>query len=98
MKHHDPLHPIGKCKGCCLNQKRSCAAGFSPKAEWNHGRCKHYGDEALLAQISERPTPSGAKAARLARKAKAVVKATEPHHDGVLDPGKLGDRTRRRGR
>ena len=97
MKHHDALRPIGKCKGCCLNRKARCAAGLAPKAQWDHGRCKYYGDEALLAELLKRPSPSGAKLARLKRRAKAVEKASQPHYNGVLDPGKMTGRARRAG-
>lgn len=96
MKHHDPHRPIGKCKGCCLNLKASCAAGFRPKAEWDHGKCRHFDDQALLAEILSRPAPNGAKLARLHRKAKAERTATEPHYNGVLDPGKMAGRAKRR--
>jgi len=96
MKHHDAYRPVGKCKGCCLNQKRRCAAGLRPKAQWDHGKCRHYDDQALLAEIERMPSPTGAKLARLRRKARAEQMATEPHWNGVLDPGKMAGRTRRR--
>ena len=98
MKHHDPRRPIGKCKGCCLNFKASCAGGFLPEERWNGRRCKHYGDAELLEQVLSRPEPTGARRARVARKGKAAAMATEPHYNGVLDPGKLAGRAKRHGR
>ena len=97
MKHHDVYRPVGKCKGCCLNLRTYCAAGLPPKDQWDGRRCKHYGDAVLLKDIQRRPGPSGAKLARLRRKAKAEAAATEPHHDGVLDPGKMAGRSKRHG-
>ncbi len=97
MKHHDPARPVGKCKGCCLNARTRCMAGLEPKAVWDKGRCKHYDDEQLLADILQRPEPAGIYRGKLQRKAKALVTATEPHHNGVLDHGKMtGIRIRRR--
>jgi hypothetical protein len=95
MKHHDALRPIARCKGCCLNQKTRCAAGLHPKERWAHGRCKHYDDKALLAEILRRPEPSGAKQARLVRQAKAVANATQPHYNGSVDPEKMAIQARR---
>jgi hypothetical protein len=95
MKHHDALRPIGKCKGCPLNFKTRCAAALAPKAQWDRGRCKHYGDKALLEEVLSKPVPGGAKRARRIRQAKAIAKATGPHYNGVLDPGKMAGRVRR---
>jgi len=98
MKNPNSPRPIGKCKGCCLNFKTFCKAGLAPKAEWNRGRCKSYNDRDLLEEILSRPVPTGARAARLRRQAKAVIAASEPHHNGVLGPGKMAGRTKRRAR
>jgi len=95
MKHHDPRRPIGRCKGCCLNMRTFCAAGVEPKATWDTGRCKHYGDAELLAAVKDSLPPTGARRARIARRAKARAARSEPHHDGVLDPGKMAGRMRR---
>jgi len=97
MKHHDLHRPIGKCKGCCLNLKASCAAGMLPKDAWARGRCRHYGDAELLEAIQQRPAPTGAELARLRRKAVAAREATKPHYNGVLDPSKMAGVARRRG-
>ena len=90
--------PIGKCKGCCLNFKTYCKAGFSPRRQWDRGRCRHYNDAALLEEILHRPEPTGARLAKANRRRRAELAATEPHHDGVLDPGKLAGRLKRHGR
>jgi len=97
MKHHDVSRPIGKCKGCCLNQRTSCAAGLEPKAVWDRRKCRHYNDRELLVQLAAAAAaPSGAKLARQRRKVKADLMATEPHYNGVLDPGKMAGRAIRR--
>jgi hypothetical protein len=98
MKHHDACRPIGKCKGCCLNLRTVCAAGLLPKDQWRHGRCNRYGDAALLAELRDRPGPSGAKLAYLKRRQRAVLTLTEPHYNGVLDPGKMAGRAKRQAR
>ena len=95
MKHHDPRRPIGKCKGCCLNFRTLCAAGLEPKAQWDTGRCTHYGDARLLLTPPDRVEPTGAKLARARRKAKADESAGQPHYDGMLDPARLSGRSRR---
>lgn len=72
-------------------------AGLEPKAVWDKGRCRHYDDQELLAEILQRPEPAGSYRGKLRRKAKATAMATEPHHNGVLDPGKMrGVRLRHR--
>ena len=98
MKHHDPLRPIGKCKGCCLNFKTYCKAGLPPKAEWDRGQCRHYGDTSLLDKLENAPPPTGASLARQKRKARARQTASEPHYNGVLDPGKMAGRSKRHSR
>ncbi|HUS47710.1 MAG TPA: hypothetical protein VM098_06300 [Phycisphaerae bacterium] len=98
MKKHRLAHPIGKCKGCCLNFKTFCRAGLIPKDEWDRGRCRHYDDKGLLEQALNQPPPTGAHAARLERQARAARMGTEPHHNGVLDPGKMAGRAKRHAR
>ncbi len=95
MKHHDSFRPVGECKGCCLNLRKACMAGLQPKEAWRH-RCKHYGDLGFLLRLSSQPAPSGAKLARLERKTRALQLAGTPHWNGVLDPGKMAGRSRRR--
>lgn len=84
MKHHDPSRPIGKCKGCCLNARTRCEAGLLPKNLWSRGRCRHFGNAELLAEIRAQPEPAGARRARRARQARAALAATEPHYNGLL--------------
>jgi hypothetical protein len=84
MKHHDPARPIGKCKGCCLNRKTTCAAGLEPKAQWARGRCRLHDNREAMRQIQESGSPTGAKAARNARQTKAVAAKSVPHHDGHI--------------
>ena len=96
MKHHDAFRPVGKCKGCCLNQNRRCAGGLEPKVEWSRGRCRHFDDQELLQRLQYQPEPTGAKLARRHRQTVAVQADTHPHYNGVLDPGKMAGRSRKR--
>ena len=91
MKHHAKGRPIGKCKGCCLNFRRLCAADLEPTAEWSRGRCRARNDPSYLDRFY-RSTPSvGAEAAREARRARAAATKTEPHYDGhVFVPARRG--------
>ncbi len=82
MKHHSVGRPVGKCKGCCLNMRTSCAAGVDPKFSWEKGRCKSMDDRALLAVFMNPLPATGAKAAKLERKARAVLAAAQPHYNG----------------
>jgi len=85
MKHHDSFRPIGKCKGCCLNLKIACAAGLEPKAQWNHGRCNHYGKEEVVAS-AYKPVLTGAKLSRAKRRARALELTAVPHLKGGVRP------------
>jgi len=89
MKHHDVRRPVGKCKGCCLNLKTVCAGELEPETQWSKGRCRYFGNLQLLEAFINRPQPTGAKLARLVRKAKARAMACEPHYNGVLHPAKF---------
>ena len=71
-----------------MNLKTSCLAGLMPKTVWSRGRCKHYNDLQLAEQIRAMPEPTGAELAKLRRRSKARLAATEPHYDGLLDPAK----------
>jgi|GEM_PF-806576 len=84
MKHHDPARPIGKCGGCCLNLKTSCAAGLPPKDAWSRGRCTRHNDLGVLEQLAAAAPPSGARLAKLRRRQRAALAASEPHYNGVL--------------
>ena len=86
MKHHDARRPVGKCKGCCLNFKSFCAAGFEPKFQIRHGSCSHYDDVAMLEQALNRPRLEGIRLARQRRQEKAVTSAREPHYNGRAAP------------
>ena len=91
MKHHAKGRPIGKCKGCCLNMRKFCAADLDPAEVWSHGRCRACNDPSYLDRFYQ-PTPvAGAEAAREARRAKATSTKTEPHYDGhIFTPARRG--------
>jgi len=84
MKLRRRTRPIGKCKGCCLNLRTCCAAGLEPKAEWDHGPCRMWNDESLLERFLASKSPTGAQAARRARRTRAAQSRTVPHYDGVV--------------
>ena len=83
MKHHAAGRPIGKCKGCCLNMKTFCAAALDPKMQWDRGKCPARDDQAILEAYMRAEPPTGAKAARLRRRARAALTLSEPHHNGL---------------
>ncbi len=87
MKHHDSLRPIGKCKGCSLNLRRTCAAGLEPKAQWAKGRCACFGKLEMLAETN-RFTLSGAKFSRLLRRSQALQATGTPRRNGRLYAGR----------
>jgi hypothetical protein len=90
MKHHARERPIGKCKGCCLNMRTFCAAGLEPKNQWNKGRCKNRNDRSLLEVFQNPPALTGAKAAKLSRRARAARMRTKRHVDGQVFAPALG--------
>jgi hypothetical protein len=79
--------PIGKCKGCPLNLKKRCAVFSNPFEMWQKGKCRGYGDEALLAEHVAAQAAVDAKQAKAARRETARRRKTEPHHDGLANPG-----------
>ena len=82
MKHHAVGRPVGRCRGCCLNMRTMCAAGLEPRTEWSKGRCKDR-DNASVLEAYYQPVPlTGTRAAKLARRTKAVQTATKPHLNG----------------
>ena len=69
-----------------------CAAGLQPKKEWGRGRCRKLNDQAALEAYLAAAPPQGAKAAKLARRAKAAEMQTGPHYNGlVFVPARAGD-------
>ncbi len=95
MKHHDVRRPIGKCKGCSLNSRTSCSAGLEPFLVWSNGRCRHYGNVALLEEQLRRPGLSGAKLAYELRRQKAVAAAScISHSSRMLSYGKFANMPR----
>lgn len=91
MKHRAVGRPIGKCSGCCLNMRRFCAAGMDPKRAWRRGRCKNWNDKSLLEAYLNPPPVTGAKAAKLSRRARASRARSTPHFDGqVFVPARGG--------
>jgi len=88
MKHHAAGRPVGKCKGCCLNMRTMCAAGLDPKSEWDRGRCRGHNDASVLEAYYQPVPPTGAKFAKLARRTRAVARATRSRQNGRVSPGR----------
>ncbi len=89
MKHRASGRPIGKCKGCCLNRRTECAGGVEPKAQWDRGKCHLFDNFLILEQLAAAPPPTGAKAAKLARRQRAIFASTMPHHNGQVTPARV---------
>ena len=87
MKHHDALRPIGKCKGCSLNRRRTCAAALEPKAQWSRGQCSCFGKQEILTQTSKFSV-NGAKFSRLLRRSRAMQASGKPRGNGKLHAGR----------
>jgi hypothetical protein len=86
MKQRASGRPIGKCNGCCLNRRTSCAGGLEPKAQWDRGKCSLFNDFLILEKLAAAAPPTGAKAAKLARRQRAAFAGTVPHHNGQVAP------------
>lgn len=86
MKHRASGRPIGKCKGCCLNRRTSCAGGLEPKDQWDRGKCSSFDDFLILEKLAAAAPPTGAKAAKLARRRRAAFAGTTRHHNGQVMP------------
>ena len=84
MKHRSKDRPIGKCKGCSLNMRTSCAAGMEPKAAWNHGSCRSLNDASVLEAFYNAEPLTGAKAARQRRRRRARQAHTARHYNGQV--------------
>ena len=78
-----------------MNMRTYCAIHLKPRSTWDTGRCKHYDNAELLATAGQALPPTAAERARSARLARATANKCEPHHNGVLDPGKMAGRLRR---
>ena len=87
MKHHDALRPIGRCKGCSLNLRRTCAAALEPKVQWSKGQCPSFGNQEILTQTSKFAL-SGAKFSRLLRRSQALQASAKPRGNGRVYAGR----------
>lgn len=85
MKHHAFGRPIGKCKGCVLNLRRTCAAGVDPRGQWVRGHCALANNTSQLEAYLFPAPPIGAKAAKLARKARTSARIGRVN--GFVSPG-----------
>ncbi len=84
MKHHAKGRPIGKCKGCRLNLRTTCAAGVEPLLAWSRGTCRHWNDLTALERYQSPQLLTGARKAKLIRRVKAEQNRTVPHFNGQI--------------
>lgn len=90
MHVHTDRKPIGKCHGCPLNLKRSCAVFENPSKQWSHSHngCKGYMNEALYRRyLEEQGHEEPQKSRKQMRREKMNNLKTVEHQDGILNPG-----------
>lgn len=79
--------PIGKCKQCALNMKRSCGVFAFPAQKWARGTCRGFMNELLYAEYVQRQSEFHAKTSKELRRERARNRGSEPHYNGLLNPG-----------
>ena len=87
MHSQNSPKPIGKCKGCPLNLKKRCGLFTHPAQMWARGTCRAYMDEQLHAGYLARQTQFQAKTPKELRRERARKRQSEPHYNGLLNPG-----------
>ena len=87
MHSNTDKKPIGKCKGCPLNQKSSCAVFLYPHKEWSHGHCKGYMNVALYTHYLDERMQVQEKSHKEIRQEKMAALRTVEHQDGIMNPG-----------
>lgn len=80
---HKTAKPVRKCRDCKLNLGDRCGVFANPHEEWEHGKCRGFGNEDLYrryveAQVKHPPDERKEKRRKCAAKAKS-----EPHHSGI---------------
>ena len=70
-----------------MNLRTRCGVFPHPREEWEKGKCKGYMDEQLHARYLEQQAESRGKTPKQVRQEKAAERKTEPHHDGISNPG-----------
>ena len=87
MHNQTGIRPIGKCKGCPSNLKKSCALFEHPYGQWAKGRCKGFMNEEMYAQYLKEQAAAHEKTRKEIRQEKAAELKTVQHQDGILNPG-----------
>ena len=87
MHSFHSIKPIGHCKGCPLNLKKRCGVFSYPALMWAKGACRGYMNGQLHAEYVGRQAEFHAKTPRELRRERARMRRTEPHHNGVSNPG-----------
>ena len=88
MHSNSDSHPIGKCKGCPLNQKKRCAVFSRPQEQWSRGHCKGYMNEALYTHYLEEQMQIPSKTHKELRREKAAERKTVSHQNGFVKQGR----------
>ena len=87
MHSRHSVKPVGKCKGCPLNFKKRCGVFENPGEMWAKGKCSGYKNQALVDAFNDEAAENTSDAAREARRQRAESMKSEPHHDGIVNPG-----------
>lgn len=89
MHKHASSKPIGKCHGCPMNLKKSCAVFSNPREQWSHGSkpCKGFMNQALYQHwLDEQMQKAPPETGKEARREKMDELKTVEHQDGMLTP------------
>ena len=87
MHSFNSTKPIGKCKGCPLNLKKRCGVFNHPARMWAKGNCRGYMNGQLYADYAERQAEFHAKTPKELRRENALIHQSEPHYNGISNPG-----------
>ena len=84
MHANSDRKPIGKCQGCPMNLKKSCAVFSHPREQWSHGhkQCKGYMNQALYHHYLEEQMQAPPKNHKEIRQETAAELKTISHQNG----------------
>jgi len=83
MTKNPSTKPVKECKGCALNMKTHCAIFHHPVLKWKGRNCEGYNNPMYIRHYEVTMKLEGARARKNDRAAKAKVKKTIEHNDGV---------------
>jgi len=79
--------PIGKCHGCPLNLKKTCAVFDHPHEQWARGRCKGFMNTEMFEAYLAEQAKGHQKTHKEERREKQEERKTIAHADGIPNPG-----------